>query len=398
MALGRTRGYHGPFQVPKTAFFRDFVQKSIIDSYDLADVVRRGTVTAVEPVGDPPHVRFRVRTAEGPAVEAAAVVIAAGPLGGEANFAAFWADLADRDRELARTAGTLVHAADLMWAHAPAATRAAALRPAGSVLVVGGGLTAGHLAVQALTETTAAAGGRVTLCARGRIKERQFDLDLRWMGRQRTHMLCEHFWGLGPAERLRATREAKGGGSITPEVLEQLRGFVARGRFAAMEGAEVASVAWEEGPRGLGYEASLAARDGSWLVTFSTGEVASFDAIWCATGTVLDARRDPLLRGTVEFAAGRADLPNAPTLEGGRTPVLDADLRLVPGLDLFVEGQYAGVQLGPGALNLMGGRAGAARIARALTRRNPALGLCAYPTGGAHELEVEAETVVQAAS
>ena len=92
MALGRTRGYHGPFQVPKTAFFRDFVQKSIIvrvDSYDLADVVRRGTVTAVEPVGDPPHVRFRVRTAEGPAVEAAAVVIAAGPLGGEANFPAF---------------------------------------------------------------------------------------------------------------------------------------------------------------------------------------------------------------------------------------------------------------------------------------------------------------------
>ena len=70
----------------------------------------------------------------------------------------------------------------------------------------------------------------------------------------------------------------------------------------------------------------------------------------------------------------------------------------MPGLDLFVMGQYAGVQLGPGALNLMGGRAGAARIARALTRRNPALGLCAYPTGGAHELEVEAETVVQAAS
>ena len=259
---------------------------------------------------------------------------------------------------------------------------------------MGGGLTAGHLAVRGAKQVAAAFpdGGKVTLCARSEIRQRQFDLALPWMGRERAHMLCHHFWAHSASERLEILRGSKNGGSITPEVLRVLDGFEKRGIFERRERTEVESVAWQEAEeeeeerRGGGgggnggngaYEASLSARNGSWLVTFSSGETEEFDAIWCATGTVLDARRDPLLRGAVECADARADLPDAVLLED-RLPVLDGDCRLVPGLDLFVMGEYAAVQLGPGAVNLMGGRAGAARVARAVKRMRPDLGLCEY--------------------
>ncbi len=47
-------------------------------------------------------------------------------------------------------------------------------------------------------------------------------------------------------------------------------------------------------------------------------------------------------------------------------PILTEDLRISAGVDFFVMGEYAALSLGPGAVNLMGARAGAARIAREL--------------------------------
>jgi len=45
---------------------------------------------------------------------------------------------------------------------------------------------------------------------------------------------------------------------------------------------------------------------------------------------------------------------------------LDPDLRVARDHNVFVLGEAAALQLGPGAVNLMGGRAGAARVVRAI--------------------------------
>ena len=47
-------------------------------------------------------------------------------------------------------------------------------------------------------------------------------------------------------------------------------------------------------------------------------------------------------------------------------PRLTEDLRIREDINAFILGQHAGLTLGPGAVNLMGGRAGAARVAQAI--------------------------------
>ena len=49
-----------------------------------------------------------------------------------------------------------------------------------------------------------------------------------------------------------------------------------------------------------------------------------------------------------------------------RLPKLTDDLRIAEDINAFILGQHAGLTLGPGSVNLMGGRAGAARVAEAL--------------------------------
>jgi hypothetical protein len=61
-------------------------------------------------------------------------------------------------------------------------------------------------------------------------------------------------------------------------------------------------------------------------------------------------------------------------------PILTEELRITAGADFFVMGEYAALSLGPGAVNLMGARAGAARIAKEL---RPLFGSGALGSGSA---------------
>ncbi|KAG2432956.1 hypothetical protein HXX76_008684 [Chlamydomonas incerta] len=92
------------------------------------------------------------------------------------------------------------------------------------------------------------------------------------------------------------------------------------------------------------------------------------DHVWCATGSVVDAGRDPLLRGL------QAQCPVE--LHGG-LPELTPELRWCEGLDVFVAGAYAALRLGPGAGNLMGARTAAVRLVR-LWQREAGADLCPY--------------------
>ena len=311
--LRRGGGYEGPFDAPKTELFRDFVD-SVVSRYSLADAVRTASVDSIQPVwtadnaqapvGDlsslppatscstsstacddvrqfgaaaaainitnpkppgpadaggsadvdgpdaipqRPHI-FKVRLSTGQILRAANVVVAHGPLN-QPVFPDFCCDLQQDEIKAARAAGTLVHSVDLMGAGcAPPSSTCVA--NGGRILIVGGGLTAGHLAIRALNQVagngacgdgfrgTGSHGGcegasvlgsdgpGVVLCCRRALVERQYDLELRWMGRQRHQYLAKEFWPLSDRERLALLRSAKGGGSVTPEVMQTLSRYV----------------------------------------------------------------------------------------------------------------------------------------------------------------------------
>ena len=378
-----------------------------------------------------PHA-FEVTLDNGSTLHAQSVVMAHGPLNQPVE-PDFFGCLDAEEALAASNAGTLLHATQLLFAGSTGIAvgeRVAALRGR-RLLIVGGGLTAGHLAARVLRE---ADGVTVTLASRRSLRIRQYDLDLPWMGRLRHHRLARDFWPLDAVSREEMLRSTKDGGSITPEIRCELQKHEAEGRLELLENTEGITINWESDvsamtgsrttdnlerirsdtcaadsaarnpaadaaaafdattKKGEGAGAASAAAQseqrgngaptpslfalgtGKWCVSFDTGDTAHYAAIWAATGTRIDVRRDTLLRETLNFAESQPDLV-VPELLGAGRPAVTPDLRLVSGLNLFVTGEFAGLELGPGAVNLMGARAGAARIARALRQIDPRLSI-----------------------
>ena len=288
------------------------------------------------------------------------------------------------------------------------------------VLLVGGGLTSAHLLRTALDGGAA----HVTLCSRAALREKQFDLTLEWVGwRHRPGTLTRYLAEPSMKARLAALHLARGGGSVTPEAMRHLQAERAAGRASLLEQAEVVAVEWCEEQRAVGESAHRTTTHSSWRVDFDrdvAGELWSgvradgggdpcagrFDRIWLATGSVLDVSSDPILGPLLASIAPRAapqscahdhdsghedgqcNLRDKHCCDGvscsdddngdcsdsddasqeevrvvGGLPVLHPSLALRRDVSCFVMGGYAALQLGPDALNLAGGRAGACRIA-----------------------------------
>jgi hypothetical protein len=75
----------------------------------------------------------------------------------------------------------------------------------------------------------------------------------------------------------------------------------------------------------------------------------------CATGTKID-----MTTGVFKSLSKYIEVID------GRLPKLTNELRIKDDINAFILGQHAGLTLGPGSVNLMGARAGAARIAEVL--------------------------------
>lgn len=198
------------------------------------------------------------------------------------------------------------------------------------VAVVGGGLTAGHLAVGA-----AAAGAEVTLVARRPLQERMFDTDPGWLG----PMNLRGYRALrDPAERVRAALRARDGGSVPPWMLRRLRSLRADGALRIADGVAVLAAA----PRGQGVRLHL------------DGTEVDVDRLWLATGTRPDVTAHPLTRRLQDLAPTRI-------VEGW--PVLEESSLRWPGTSAHLLGRLAMIPLGPAAGNLWGARVGADRVA-----------------------------------
>lgn len=206
------------------------------------------------------------------------------------------------------------------------------------VVVVGGGLTAAQLVDQALLR-----GAHPTLVTRRPLVPREFDVDPGWMGPK---YLAEFDRVADRSERVSRALEARGGGTVPPLVLEDLRSRIRCGAVRVIEGVAAASVA-ESG--------------GSWCVDLIDGERLHADRVVAALGSRLEVRDDALLGPFVD--AGRIPVD-------GPVPCLDDALR-VHGTQIHVMGRHAIAELGPAAGNLSGARRAAERIRAHLCGGDP---------------------------
>lgn len=268
----------------------------------------------------PPYVEVTVVLEDGSELRTKQLVLAHNP---SAPRMPDWAEAPER-------AGRAVHASavDLRDEPADMAGR--------HVAIVGGGLTAGSLAVGVLDR-----GGRVTLLTRRELRARPYDVDASWLGPRR----LAAYEASSPRDRRALIDVARDGGTMPPRVLDELwerertpdSGLVIR--EAVDVDAEIRELLAEEGLESGG------------------GEVAPpVDSVWLATGFANDVTTDPLV-GPLVTALG---IP----VHGGLPEVGD-DLRL-PGSNVFVAGPYAALGVGPASRNLAGARPAAARIAAAL--------------------------------
>lgn len=317
--LGFTREHrrgselHGRYQSPGTALFDDFCD-AVIGEYELDDAVTAGTITDIDPDGT---VAWTDTSRTSRTSRAGRIVIASNPLAPvvptELRRRSSDHDLAGRHPH-----PDAVHAAQV---------DPALVRPDEHVVILGGGLTAGHLACSAV-----ARGGRVTLLTRRPLVEREFDTDPGWLGpRHMQRYLATDCL----TSRARLAAEARGGGSMPGWMLARLTAAERAGSLSH----RVQPTAASSEPRTT--EAVVGA------VVEAVVELDA-DHLWCATGWTLATTCDPVLGPLVGATA--CDTVGELLVLG---PRLELPRTAVP---VHVVGRPATLQLGPTAGNLAGAR------------------------------------------
>ncbi|MBM4391153.1 MAG: FAD/NAD(P)-binding protein [Deltaproteobacteria bacterium] len=269
----------------------------------------RGAATGLSAVPD----GYRVDTGRG-AIEARRVVLALG-LGDQVAWTG-WA--------LALGAA----GANVEHVFAPGFDRRAL--PRGPTLVVGGGITAGQLALALVRD-----GREVVLWMRHPMRVHQFDSDPGWIGPR----FMEGFRAERDSARRRAQiAGARHRGSMPMDVADEVGAAIRSGalRLAGGDFVRAAPVA------------------GGLVLETSSGTYGAAAAVLC---TGFDARRPG--GAWLDRAVDELGL----TCAACGYPVPDARLQWRPGL--FVMGPLSELELGPTARNITGARSGAQRIAAA---------------------------------
>lgn len=316
-----------PYDLPGTALFENFCQQVVKRQQLQAQVLAHQITHVVTP--QRAAGKFRLHLDNGQQVRARRVVMATGT--GRPQVPA-WVERVAPDYPPER----LCHSSqvDLRQLHLLGET----------VLIVGGGLTSGHLAIGAI-----ARGARVILLSRRQLQEKLFDADPGWVGpKYLKGFLAEPCWH----KRHHMIQSARNGGSLTPAVLMQLRRLARAGKLSFHEHCQIENVRWQGhhwqvdcGHRhDQGHEQGL--------------QLDKVDRIWLATGYQVDARQQPLLKSVLE---------NYPTELVSGLPVLEDCLRW-PGCNLFVMGGLAALQVGPTARNLSGAIKASRQIVPALIK------------------------------
>ncbi|NCJ07813.1 SidA/IucD/PvdA family monooxygenase [Synechococcales cyanobacterium C] len=322
-AESRPQELFPPYDRPGRQLFQDFCQ-TVIQQWSLQDRVMAAEVVQIEPIQQQRH-RFRLWLKDGRCLLVRRVVLAGGD--GALNVPG-WVRSLQEDYPAER----LCHSVQVNLSQ---------LQLRGEqILIVGGGLTSGHLAIGAVRREA-----KVKLMARRQFQEKLFDADPGWMGPKYLKGFCaEPDWH----QRWQMIQTARNGGSLTPEMMVQLRRARRDKTVELAENCQIEWVRWQSG---------------RWQVQCTDGDDFECDRIWYATGRGLDASRHPLLQEVQRYFS--TEIVNG-------LPVLDPHLRWL-GCELFVMGGLAALQVGPFSRNLRGAKIASDRIVEALTKPTVAL-------------------------
>jgi FAD-NAD(P)-binding len=316
-AQSRPHELFAPYDLPGTQLFEDFCQ-SVISVWQLQQVIPLA-VKSIEPLPHSVRSRFRLCLQDGQEVTARRVVLATGNAQPQIPDWVNEIQTYPPDR--------LCHSQTIDLRK---------LQLAGKrVLIVGGGLTSGHLAVGGISR-----GAKVHLLIRRQLTEKLFDAEPGWLGPK---YLKDFFAQSDWQQRWTMIQQARNGGSMTPAIATQLRRQVRSGNIRIDENCQVVKAQW------LGE---------NWRVECSDGSQHECDYIWLSTGTKFDVTTEPLLKDIL------AAYP-IPIVKG--LPILDTCLRW-PGCELFVMGGLAALQVGPTSRNLSGARMASEKIVPAIVK------------------------------
>ena len=199
------------------------------------------------------------------------------------------------------------------------------------VVVVGGGITAGQVALRLVDE-----GHDVQVVSRHGLREHQFDSDPGWLGPR--HM--NGFQREPDVDKRRAMiSNARHNGSVPPDVRRALNHAIGKGQIRWYEG-QVEELKREK----KGFTMNLA-----------TGDALEVDRVLLATGFAGHRPGGVLVDQLVETES----LPCA----NCGYPIVDKTLRWHP--RVYVSGPLAELELGPSARNIAGARRAADRLVAA---------------------------------
>ena len=203
------------------------------------------------------------------------------------------------------------------------------------VLVVGGGLTAVQAAQYVLRQ-----GKRVYLSSRRQLVERHFDIDTCWFDKRSTNLHISEFYHRSEAERLAALKEARGGGSVPPIYMKDLRKWEEKGKLTLVTADP---------------EYICSTDNGKLVIALNEGKTELFDCIIHACGIKPDCTANPLIKKIQEKLGVK--------MVGG-FPSISVDLEWTD--NLFCVGALAALNVGPDSGNIMGARRGASIVANSM--------------------------------
>ena len=314
-----------PYDRPGTELFNDFCNE-VIRRWKLADKVYPAKVVRVLPIKFASCSRFQLVLNTGETIITRRVVLATGS--GKVQLPN-WVEKTTSDYP----SDKLCHSQQVNLNQ---------LNLTGErILIVGGGLTSGHLAKGAIN-----LGATVTLMTRKQLQEKIFDADPGWLGpKYLKDFHAETDW----SERYQQIQQARNGGSMTPDMMLQLNQAAHEGKIRIDECCQVSNAQWQ---------------NNLWQVGCHDGSRDQFNRIWLATGTSFSAKEHSLLQDVLEAY---------PTEIVNGLPVLDEHLRL-PKSNFFIMGGLAALRIGPVARNIGGGKMAVRLIVPAIVKPSLAIG------------------------
>lgn len=374
--LQRGNDFTGPYQVPSTPLFHDF-HDVLAKAYGIDDMVQQSVqVENILPMEGKtePYFEVHVKDIAEPSlgkesnkkdvtrstIKTKRVVCAMGSMfqTGEA----FWETALRRELGQDYPSARILHCHEIVPWLLSLDNEAAYRDEPVSLLIVGGGITSTHLTLLAARDPSWCRA--VTMIQRSKTKERQFDLENKWMGPGRGKLL-DQFWALDAISRSRFLKDARRGGSVPPELVQQLRNAVrsSSNKVHVKEEVQITNVTWT---------------DNKFVVDLDDGSPsASFDMIWLATGADNDLHLYPAMAKMQEdlpvqvvggFPVLHRDLSWKSPLDSHDAPAEEESWKKILRRRFFVMGSLASLELGPDALNLLGARQGAVRVAKALRK------------------------------